>query len=94
MTRIRMFPLLLLTLALCACGNKGPLVHPPPPEEAPEEAPSTAAADAGAEADPVPVDDVPVPFETEPMPAEPEPVETEPATPPEDTTDDEPPGAG
>jgi predicted small lipoprotein YifL len=87
MTRIRIFPLLLLTLALCACGNKGPLVHPPP-EDAPE-APSAAASDAGAEADPVPVDDVPVPPETEPVPAE-----TEPATPPDDTTDDEPPGDG
>lgn len=86
MTRIPVFTLLLLTLALCACGNKGPLMHPPPPEEAPE-APSAAASDAGAEADPVPVDDVPVPAEAESVPAE-----TEPATPPDDATDDEPPG--
>lgn len=90
MTRIPVFTLFLLTLALCGCGNKGPLVHPPPPEEAPAEQ-TPAEGDAGAEADPVPVDDVPVPAETEPVPAE---TETEPATPPDNTTDDEPPGAG
>jgi predicted small lipoprotein YifL len=87
MTRIPMFPLILLTLALFGCGNKGPLVHPPPPEEAPE-APTPATSDAGAEADPLPADQT----DDASVPVEPVPAETEPATPPDDTTDDDPPG--
>jgi predicted small lipoprotein YifL len=84
MMRILLFQLLLLTLALCGCGNKGPLVRPPPPEEAPAEQ-TPAASDAGAEADPLPADqsdDAPVP------------VETVPETPTDDGTDDDPPDDG
>ena len=81
MTRIPACLTLLLALALCGCGNKGPLVRPPP-DEAPE-APTPAASDAGAEADPPPAgqtDDASVP------------VEPESAAPPDDATDDDPPG--
>ena len=88
MTRIPVFTLFLLTLALCGCGNKGPLVHPPPPEEAPAEQ-TPAESDAGAEADPLPADqadDAPIPVETVPE------TPTDDGT--DDSTDDDPPGDG
>jgi len=94
MTRIPVWSPLLLSFALCACGNKGPLVLPTdlPPEET-AEAQTPAATDAGAEADPLPADqtDALTPALPTDVPA---PVEPEPATPPDDTDDDDPPGDG
>ena len=62
---------LALLLALSACGNKGPLYMPPPPDEqdaALQEA--EAVDDAGAVADPSPADEdagvTPFPPEAEP----------------------------
>ena len=84
MTRIPASLTFVLVFALYGCGNKGPLVHPPPPEEVP----TPAASDAGAEADPLPAGETDTPA----LPTVPAPAEPAPATPPDDTTDDDPPG--
>lgn len=61
----RLPAIVLSTLLLAACGNKGPLLPAPAPDAAP--APSAAAVDAGAEADPRPADQVDPPLPTAPV---------------------------
>jgi predicted small lipoprotein YifL len=77
---------LLLLFALAACGNKGPLVMPPPPDEQDavlEEA--EAVDDAGAVADPSPADED---AGVTPFPPEAEPRRTPEAVPPVDADAD------
>jgi predicted small lipoprotein YifL len=51
------FPAMLAALLLAACGNKGPLMLPPPPSAEDAELMEAAAVDdAGALADPTPAD--------------------------------------
>lgn len=64
-------------LILAACGNKGPLILPPPPSaEDVELMQADAVDDAGALADPTPADteQLPLPPNRPPVEAEPEPV--------------------
>lgn len=75
-------PLLLpiaLSLALAGCGNKGPLVLPPPAEDDAMLMEADAVDDAGAVADPLPADtDLPA------LPPDEPPVEETPEPPPDD----------
>ncbi|MGI8561004.1 MAG: LPS translocon maturation chaperone LptM [Luteimonas sp.] len=73
------FPAMLAaTLLLAACGNKGPLVLPPPPtDEDAELMAADAVDDAGALADPTPAD-----TEALPLPPDRPPVESDPDAPP------------
>ncbi len=43
----RLLPLLLIALALAACGNKGPLVKPPAKPDTQATAPAPVAAEPG-----------------------------------------------